>query len=362
MENLHSACQPDGACCIRCVVIICYCWQKICATYCVYFYLLRWLLRSDAFSLSDTHFSFCIYRSSVRIRRASGREKDGVWANGKPTVVSCGSITPAGICDASIRDRDSWAMENKWTSRKGSNKEIIMFWMNCLVKRNFEKIKNEICTWRWRRRSRTKKKRTLDDWWYVIRFKATQTHTHSSAHYILFSNKINKNKSLSSPVRHIRERLGSERHDTNNRQIQTIDEKRPAWPQWMVRGAWCVIRVAVNISVQRVPQLQAHAFSSSRLICFLGSRRTTKSEFSRAAAAHEINETKYQVYECIDLISRMAKDIWWWKYASPATNYVVTNATHCKYFYCLPFFSPQFRWCRHRITFSFMFHWQSTNS
>lgn len=105
-------------------------------------------------------------------------------------------------------------------------------------------------------------------------------------------------------------------------------EKKPAWPQWMVRGVW----YGSLWVLQRVPQIRAHAFfplPANWYVSF-GSRRTTKSEFSRAAAAHEINEIKYQVYECIDLICRIAKDICSGSMSQPQPNYVVT-ATHCKY-------------------------------
>lgn len=82
--------------------------ESINATYCA-FYLLRSLLRSDAFFLSDTHFSFYIYRSSMRIRSHERRQIEGrsEKEERKKANSDIMRFDHTGICDANIRDRDS---------------------------------------------------------------------------------------------------------------------------------------------------------------------------------------------------------------------------------------------------------------
>lgn len=78
------------------------------------FYLLRSLLSSDAFLSSDTHFSFYIYRSSMRMRcahcpRQSERERETDTTERRRKKKNNNSdimrFDRTGICDANIRDR-----------------------------------------------------------------------------------------------------------------------------------------------------------------------------------------------------------------------------------------------------------------
>lgn len=167
-KNLHSAAfQRFCACCIRCVVIICYCWQKIYATYCVFLflsYLLRWLLCSDAFFLSDTHFSFCIYRSSMRIRRADcgtkrarARQADRVRENQQCRIMWFDHT------DWHMRRQYKWSWPmshgktNERVEKTSKQPKLSCFRMNCLCGR--KKKWNLYIIWRCARPSRRRRTR-----------------------------------------------------------------------------------------------------------------------------------------------------------------------------------------------------------
>lgn len=310
----------DGACCIRCVVIICYCWRKIYATCCVFFTCCAGCCVPMRFSWATLIFHFvlidhpCEYDVHTVPQRVWEEERN---SKGRHTMVSCGSITPAGICDANISDRDSWAMKNKWTSRKAATRKLSCFrWIVW-----WKKVKwNLYMTLATTATTENPNKNGMNVRWLVIcdTFQS-DTHTHATAHYILFSNKNNKYKSVSSPVRHIRERLGSERHDTKNKKIQTIEKKQRGrghnecvWygSLWVHRcnvfpnSVTCILLIFSS-------SVNWYVSFGSRVLVRTKQKTRQKKNNSGAAAAHEINKIKYQVYECIDLIFGIAKDIWY---------------------------------------------------
>lgn len=107
----------DDACCIRCVVIICYCCEKINATYCAFlpaaltaamrfsqatlifhFIFIDHPCEYDVHTVSKTEWERCTPSKKVR-------KKEGKKNNNNSDIMR---FDRTGICDANIRDRGPW--------------------------------------------------------------------------------------------------------------------------------------------------------------------------------------------------------------------------------------------------------------